>query len=129
VQTRRAVGVQQYHAPDATGAVRWREEGDAPPPARLIHAPYDPEARYSTKGQTPWVGDKVHLTETCDPDRANLITDVLTTEATSPDENKLPVIEEALKQRNLLPSEHLVDAGYTGEPFAQGAEERQLLLN
>ena len=23
----------------------------------------------------------------------------------------------------------LVDAGYTGEPFAQGAEERQLLLN
>ena len=45
--------------------------------------------------------------------RPNLITDVQTTVATSPDENKLPVIQAALKERDLLPTEHLVDAGYT----------------
>ena len=30
--------------------------------------PYDPEARYSTKREVEWVGYKVHLTETCEPD-------------------------------------------------------------
>ena len=40
------------------------------------HSPYDLEARYSTKRDTHWVGYKLHLTETCDADQPDLITQV-----------------------------------------------------
>jgi hypothetical protein len=36
---------------------------DNHPPAGLIQSPYDPEARYTTKRDTPWVGYNVHLAE------------------------------------------------------------------
>ncbi len=52
VRTLRAVWVQQYYAPDTTGAVRWRAEADWPLSAVLIQSPHDPDARYSTKRDT-----------------------------------------------------------------------------
>src|SRR5579871_1957297 len=113
VQTLRAVWVQQYYAPDAAGVVRWREEGDWPPAAQLIQSPYDTQARYSTKRDTHWTGYKVHLTETCDPDTPRLITHVETTPATTADSTMLGRIHQELAGKNLLPAEHLVDAGYT----------------
>ncbi len=60
----------------------------------------------------PLCRDRVH-TETCDPDTPHLITAVATTPATTQDDQLLPTIHSALKARDLLPSEHLVDAGYT----------------
>lgn len=111
IVTLRQVWTDQFT--DPPGPLRLKEGKERAACAALISSPYDTEARYSTKRSVSWVGYKVHLTETCDRTRPNLITDVLTTVATSPDENKLPVIQAALKQRNLLPSEHLVDAGYT----------------
>jgi transposase len=107
----RQVWQEQFTPP--TGPVRLKTVPELAPAAALIASPYDPEARFSTKRAISWVGYKVHLTETCDPDMPSLITDVQTTVATAPDENKLPVIQEALAQRQLLPREHLVDAGYT----------------
>jgi len=112
VRTLRAVWVQQYYAPDATGAVRWREEADWPPSAVLIQSPHDPDARYSTKRDTHWVGYKAHLTETCDADTPSLITDVQTTLATTADVTMLPQVQEDLAWRDRLPAEHIVDAGY-----------------
>ncbi len=45
------------------------------PPAECpIHSPYDIEVRYSIKRGRPWLGDKVHLTATCDDDTPQLIT-------------------------------------------------------
>ena len=84
-----------------------------PPPAELICSPYDPEARYSTKRDLEWVGYKVHLTETCDPDLPHLLTNVQTTPATTPDDNMVAVVHASLAARDRLPSEHLVDKGYT----------------
>ena len=95
----------------SAGPPRFKEVKELARSAELIASPYDTDARYSTKRDISWVGYRVHLTETCDEDSPNLITDVLTTEATSPDENKLPVIQEALQERNLLPAEQLIDAG------------------
>ncbi len=112
VRTLRAVWVQQYYAPDVTGVVHWREEADWPPSAVLIQSPHDPDARYSTKRDTHWVGYKAHLTETCDADRPHLITDVQTTVATTADVTMLPQIQENLAWRDRLPAEHLVDSGY-----------------
>ena len=111
VKTLRQVWAEQYTAPP--GPPRFKEVKELAPAAQLIASPYDTEARYSTKREMSWTGYKVHLTETCDADTPNLITDVLTTVATSPDENKLPVVMEALQKRELLPKEHFADAGYT----------------
>ena len=98
---------------DPPGPLRFKETKERAASAKLIVSPYDTEARYSTKRDITWVGYKVHLTETCDKAYPNLITDVQTTVATSPDENKVPVILAALQGRDLLPKEHFVDAGYT----------------
>src|SRR4051794_12578552 len=53
------------------------------------------------------------LTETCDADMPRLITHVETTPATTPDDNMLAPIHAALAAHDVLPQEHLVDAGYT----------------
>ena len=98
---------------EEAGQLRWRSKAEMPASAEQICSPYDPAARYSTKRNMSWVGYKVQLTETCDPERPHLITNVETTPATTPDDNMLAVVHESLNQRALLPSEHLVDKGYT----------------
>jgi transposase len=80
---------------------------------RVERLPYDPDARYSTKRRVEWVGYKVHLTETCDPDTPHLIVNVETTPATTPDDNMVAVVHASLAARHRLPAEHLVDKGYT----------------
>ncbi len=82
-------------------------------PAELVSSPYDAEARYSTKRGNSWVGYKVHFTESCDDAAPRLITNVETTPATTPDDNMVEVVHRSLGRRGLLPSEHLVDKGYT----------------
>lgn len=113
VQALRQMWIQQYYAPEARRPVRWREEADSPPPPQRIHSPYDLEARYSSKGSINWVGYKVHLTETCDDDAPHVITQVLTTLATTPDDAVTATIHQKLATLDLLPIEHLVDSGYT----------------
>ncbi|MDQ5851535.1 MAG: transposase, partial [Chloroflexota bacterium] len=108
----RRVWLQQYYAPAADGSTRWRAATDLAPAALLINSPYDPEARYSTKRSVSWTGYKVHLTETCDDDTPHLITHIETTAATATDEQALAPIHAALAQKDLLPADHIVDAGY-----------------
>lgn len=114
IQTLRQVWVQQFHPPDSTGQVQWRCAEDLPPAPLLISSPYDREARWSKKRTTEWTGYTVHFTETCDDDAAypNLITDVQTTLATTPDHAVTGEIQERLAARDLIPDEHSVDAAY-----------------
>jgi transposase len=95
------------------GKLVWRDKEEMASPAELVHSPYDPEARYSRKRDIEWIGYKVQLTETCDPERPHLIVNVETTPATTPDDNMLEVVHASLEKRDLLPSKHLVDKGYT----------------
>ena len=111
VEVLRQVWLQQFYGPD--DPPRWRPTTDAPPAGILIKSPYDIEARYSIKRGTEWTGYKAHLTETCDTDVPHLIVNVLTTPATVQDDVVLTPIHAALEHKHLLPSEHLVDAGYT----------------
>jgi transposase len=108
----RRVWEEQFVADD-NGQLRFRSIDEMPSPAELITSPYDPEARYSTKRGSSWVGYKVHLTESCDEGAPRLITNVESTPATTPDDNMIEVVHRSLERRNLLPSEHLVDKGYT----------------
>lgn len=111
VEVLHRVWLQQFYGPD--DPPRWRPNDDAPPAGLLIKSPYDIEARYSIKRDTEWTGYKAHITETCDADTPHLIVNVLTTPATVQDDSVLEAIHAALKQKQLLPVEHLVDAGYT----------------
>jgi transposase len=115
VHTLRQIVVQNYYR-DTAGRLRWRtdDDGGLPPSSRAIVSPYDPTARYARRGQTTrWKGFLAHLTETCSPEGANVITDVATTAATTNDTQALPGIHTRLQRRGLLPAEHLVDGGYT----------------
>lgn len=110
LQTLRQVWVQQYYRED--GQIHWRAAGNVPSAPRMIESPYDVEAHYSQKRDTTWKGYKVHVTETCDAESPHLIVHVETTPAPVPDVAVLEQIHTALAAKDLLPSEHLVDAGY-----------------
>jgi transposase len=109
VESLRQVWVQQYQVTDEV--VRWRDNDNIPPSGTMIGSPHDLDARYSVKRQTSWTGYKVHLTEVCDPDVPHIITHMETTSATAPDA-QLSTIHQALADKELLPREHIVDAGY-----------------
>lgn len=112
LQTLRQVWIQQYF-PSPKGLV-WRrdkEHGLSAAPVS-IRSPHDTQARYSEKRGSGWVGYKVHLTESCDQELPHLITQVETTIAPVPDNAVLPLIQEDLAERHLLPAEQLADAGY-----------------
>ena len=110
VQILRRAWVHQFYYQDER--LRLRQPEDLPPSSIRSDSPYDPEAHYSLKRQTNWVGYKVHLTESCDDDQPHLITHVETTLAPQPDANMSAPIHEALAAKDCLPKTHLVDAGY-----------------
>ncbi len=100
-------------APDQPPTLCWRTEVEGFPPSTLMVAsPYDLDVHYAKKRATTWIGYKVHLTETCEPGQPHLITHVETTTAPVTDRAVLPDVHRALKDKDLLPKRHLVDAGY-----------------
>ncbi len=92
--------------------LRWRKAVELSPAGERIESPYDPDARFGNKRTVTWTGYKTHVTETCDDDTPHLITDVQTTVAHVPDVSMTEPIEQTLASRELLPQEHLLDAGY-----------------
>jgi transposase len=128
--TEAAVGPVTLSATPAAGMrVQWREVGNLPPADQMIQSPYDVEAHYSRKRGLAWIGYKGHVTETCDPDQPYLLTHVETTAATRPDEEAIPKIQAALAAKDLLPAEHLVDAGYTtAEGLVTSQTDHQVTL-
>lgn len=109
VMTLRAIWAQQFEPQDQGG--QWRAEPSLPA-GQVINSPYDVDARYAKKRSTVWVGYKVHFSQTCQDDAPQLITYVETTLAGVNDEKALPAIHAGLAEKNLLPDQHLVDAGY-----------------
>jgi transposase len=110
----RRIWVQHYDRCTAPGyeALRWRAGDEQPPSAVRMASPYDLEARYSGQRDTHWVGYTVHLTETCDAGQPDVITQVLTTPATTQDRVMGPTVHRDLARRELLPGTHLLDSGY-----------------
>ncbi len=92
--------------------LRWRTLAEEPPTSQLIQSPFDIDARYGSKRDTHWVGYKVHVSETCDDGRPDLLTQVITTPATMQDSDMGPVIHQALVDRDLAPGTHVLDSGY-----------------
>ena len=129
VQALRIVLLQNYLVTvDKQGrqVIRMRDaDSDGLPPApSRVASPYDLDTRWAAKGEDLfWNGYKVHISETCeaapDPepgarrgDPPNIITGVLTTDATMPDVAVLARVHAGLAGRELAPGEHFVDSGY-----------------
>jgi transposase len=110
VEIMRRVWIQQYYV--AEGRVKWRPDEELPPNKLLIQSPYDPQARNSSKRELNWTGYVAHITETCDEDGPNIITNVETTPATTTDVEVTPLIHANLAEKELLPHEHFLDSGY-----------------
>ncbi|MFC2037400.1 transposase [Chloroflexota bacterium] len=109
-QTLRQVWLQQYCVDE--DKPRWRKPKELPPSRQKIVSPHDTEARFSVRRTTKWEGYRVHLTEVCDDDQPLLITNVETTTSASLDLEWTDTIHQHLQEKDLLPKEHLVDAGY-----------------
>src|SRR2546421_8385797 len=122
VETLRRVWVQQFELIE--GQAHFRANDNIPPPPKMICSPYDTEATYGRKVSTWWVGYKVHLTESCDEDSPRLITHVETSRAGNGDVDVTPIIHQALKEKDLLPAEHLTDTNYAeAKQFVQSQQE------
>jgi len=110
VEILRQVWVQQYYI--EANQVMVRQSEQTPPNHQQIESPHDPQARNRTKRSLNWTGYCVHLSETCEDDLPNLITNVETTLSTVVDVEMTASIHQHLAEKELLPSEHFLDAGY-----------------
>ena len=116
VETLRRAWVQNFFMDE--GRLRWRTGVQGiPPSADYLSSPYDPDAHYAKKRSTQWVGYKIHVTETCEEDLPNLITDVASAPGPTADGAATPAIHARLQGKNLLPGLHLVDTGYLDGPL------------
>ena len=122
VEVLRQTWVHQYFVDN--GQVRWREAKNLPPAGNRLDSPYDTDARYGNKRSTTWTGYKVHLTETCEKNEVHLITHVVTTKAHMSDVEQTQPIHQALTKKALLPSEHLMDAGYIDSELLINSRKR-----
>jgi hypothetical protein len=117
-------------------------DSDGVPPGSIrLASPYDPDARWSAKGDDLfWMGYKIHLTETCHaPTEAeaeacrripvpNLITDVHTTDATVPDVKATAPIQRRLDEHGLKPAEHYLDSGYPSADLITAASKQGISM-
>lgn len=101
---------QQYRQVD--GHAQRLSPKEMLPVSEWYRSPYDAEVRYGRKRDFDWIGYKVHVTECCDDNLPHLITQVETAPATQQDHHALKAIQAKLADKDLLPQQHLVDAGY-----------------
>jgi transposase len=103
--------------------VRFKTSDTLPPAAESIESPYDADARYRHTRDTQWTGYLVHLSETGEPAMPHLLTHGHTTPATVHEAQCTAVIPQALVDKDLPPSEHLVDAADIDAAWLVTSEE------
>jgi transposase len=109
--------------------VRFKANRELPPAAESIASPYDADARYRHKRDTSWTGYMVHVSETCEPTAPHLLTHVHTTPATVHEAQCTTPIQQALKNKELAPREHFVDAAYiSAELLVHSHDEHGITL-
>jgi hypothetical protein len=107
-------------------------------PSRSVQNPHDPDAHYADKGKKQWVGYKVHVVESVDPEEPakkkgepteSFITEILTTEAA---EDEMAGLAEALKREQqhheITPQALYADGGYVTENTLAQAEHNGMEL-
>lgn len=116
---------------DSEGQVqnfRFKAAKDLPPAAEGMESPYDPEARFRTRHGKSWTGYAVHLSETCEEDSVHLITHVETTAATVHEIQCTENIQQKLVDKELPPSEHIVDSAYIDAALLVSSQKEQDII-
>src|SRR5512144_1427272 len=130
IETLRQVWQRHYARSTATpdgkpAHVRFKAKAELPPAAQGIESPYDPQARYRAKRDMCWTGYMAHLSETCENEEIHLITHIHTTTAAVHEARCTAPIQQALVDKELAPSEHLVDAGYVDAELLVNSQTEQ----
>jgi transposase len=107
-------------------------------PPRAVQNPHDPDAHYADKRTKQWIGYKVHVTETVDPEEPikkkgepaeHFITEMLTVEAA---QNEMAGLTETLTREQahheIAPRAIYTDAGYVTEHTLTQAEQNGMEL-
>ena len=107
-------------------------------PSRAVQNPHDPDAHYADKRKTRWVGYKVHVVESVDPQSAakrkgepgeHFITEMVTTEAAADEMGGLDqALEREAAHHGLEPEAVYADAAYVTERTLEEAEGRGMEL-
>jgi len=105
---------------------------------RSVQNPHDPDAHYADKGTKQWIGYKVHVVESVDPEQPikkkgepaeHFITEILTTEAA---QDEMAGLTETLKREQehhgITPQAMYTDAGYVTEHTLTQAEQNGMEL-
>jgi len=125
----RATDQGPAHNPPPLSRVRFKRNQELPPAAEAIESPYDPEAHYRQKCDTPWTGDMVHVSETCEPTAPHLLTQVHTTTAAGYEAQCTAPIHQALREKDLAPREHFGDgASISADVLVTSQEEHGITL-
>jgi transposase len=107
-------------------------------PSQAVQNPHDPDAHYADKGSKQWIGYKVHVVESVDPEKQakvkaepgeHFITEVVTTEAA---QDEMAGMTEALKRQQdthgIKPEAMYADAGYVTERTLAQADNNAMEL-
>jgi transposase len=107
-------------------------------PSQAVQNPHDPDAHYADKGTKQWIGYKVHVVESVEPQKPakvkaepgeHFITEILTTEAA---QNEKTGLAEALtgqqQHHEIKPEAIYADAGYVTESTLVQAESNAMEL-
>jgi Transposase DDE domain/Transposase domain (DUF772) len=107
-------------------------------PSRAVRNPHDPDAHYAEKRKKQWVGYKVHVVETVNPEEPakrkgepaeHFITEILTTEAA---QDEMAGLAQALQREQehheIEPQAMYADAGYVTENTLSQAEQNGMEL-
>ena len=89
-----------------------------------VESPYDDQACFRAKSGMGWTGYMVHFTESCEADEPHLVLHADTTLADVHEARRTQPIHSALAAKDLIPSEHLVDAAYVSAPHLTHAREQ-----
>ena len=127
VQLLRQIWIQQFYI-DREGQlyIRMGKRINQPPNHLLIVSPYDPEARMRIKRGMKWSGYSAHFTESCDENLPLILTNVITTPATTSDKKVTPQVHRDLEKKGLLPSEHFVDTAYNDADLIVESREKEI---
>jgi transposase len=111
------------HYEEKEGRIYWRESPSVNNARRII-SPHEQEVRESRKRETEWIGYKVQVAESCEPEEAvHLITHVQTVEATKQDVEETEYLIDALEKKGLSPEQILVDSGYLSGEIIRACNE------
>jgi transposase len=132
VKLLRRVFAEQFEIVQGAIEVRQRR------PPQAVQNPHDPDAHYANKGTQQWVGYKVHIVETVDPEKPakvkaepgeHFITEILTTDAAQAEVAGLPeAVKRQREQHEITPQAMYADAGYVTEGALAQAENNAMEL-